>query len=427
MEAIKIEKYTFADYIGNNYVTLLMLLGLLLIFYINRRAEIGGIKYFRAMIGIVFMLTLCEALEDICDIYGLSVRVLYLKTALVYWFYPLIAMLELYLVVPMKRKLLWAVPYAVNALLVLIDLFDTRLIYYFGADHTFHGGALSWLPMAVLVFYVLMLGINSVLMLGSGYRSKGTIALFMTVAAVVTAIGEGVGFARGLTEEVTAFELLIYYFFLSAIGYSEAQETIYENRLELERQRLKLLVVQIQPHFIFNVLTAIQSLCYTDSMKAAECIDVFGDYLRANINSISSDEPIEFDDELEHIRQYIDLEKASRDDDFTVIYELRVRDFKLPPLTVQPIVENAVKHGALSRRDGTGFVKIMTEERDGGIVITVTDNGSGAGLTAMQKEHKSIGIENVRQRLKLQCGGSLDISLTPQGSVSVITIPMHNA
>ncbi|MBR1383617.1 MAG: histidine kinase [Ruminococcus sp.] len=420
-----IEKYTFTDYITNNYITLLLLAALTMLLIVNRRMKISGLRYYGAIVAIVLGLTVAEAAEDICDAYMLDVRILYVKSAFVYWFYPLIAMLELYLVVPLKHKLLWSIPYFVNALLVFIDIFDTRMIYWFRPDHGFQGGPLRMLPIAVLSFYIILLGINSVLILKSGYRSKGVIAIFMTVTSVVTAIGESKAFAVGHTETVTAIELIVYYFFLAAINYSEAHEAAYKSRIELEQERNKLLVAQIQPHFIFNSLVTVQSLCYTDSDAAAEYIDVFGDYLRANIDSLSSDEPISFESELDHINHYVTLEKAGTDVDFTMVYELHIRDFKIPPLTVQPIVENAIKHGALTRRDGSGVVKIKTEEIDGNIVITVTDNGTGTNvaLTSKQKEHRSVGIENARKRLELQCGGTLEVNITGSGASAVITIP----
>ncbi len=419
--------YTFADYLTNNYITLVLLAALSLLMIVNRKMKLQGLRYYWAMIAIVLGLTVAEAAEDIIDSYMLNYRLLYLKTAFVYWFYPLIAMLELFLIAPIKHKDFAAIPYMVSSALVFIDLFDTRMIYYFRSDHRYEGGPLSLLPSLVLCFYVVLLGVWSVLILKSGYRSKGVIALFMTATAVLTVIGESVGFARGLTEEITAIEILIYYFFLAAIDNSENREKLYNSRLELEKQRLRLLVVQMQPHFIFNALATIQSLCYTDSEAAADCIDVFGDYLRANINSLTSDEPIAFEAELEHCEQFIKLEKASRDVGFTVVYELGVRDFRVPPLTVQPIVENAIKHGALTRKDGTGVVKIMTAEQDGEIVITVTDNGKGAALTTKQKEHQSVGLENTRQRLEIQCGGSLGVELSDSGSRAVIRLPRSAA
>lgn len=421
------EKYTILDYISNNYMTLLLLAALTMLVVINRKIKIEGLRYVGALILIVFSLTAAEAVEDMCDLYGWSVRILYVKTAFVYWLYPLIAMLELYLVVPLKHRNLFAIPYFVNAVLVFIDIFDTRMIYWFGSGHNYNGGPLNKLPILVLSFYVIMLGVNSVLILKYGYRSKGVIAIFMTITSVITVIGEEVGFARGLTETVTAAEMIVYYFFLAAINYSEVQESAYKSRIELEQERNKLLVAQIQPHFIFNSLVTIQSLCYTDGDAAADYIDVFGDYLRANIDSLSSDKPIRFESELDHINHYVTLEKASTDVDFTMIYELHVRNFNIPPLTIQPIVENAIKHGALTRRDGSGVVKIRTEEQDGNIIITVTDNGAGknAALTEKQKEHRSVGIENARQRLAMQCGGTLEVEISDSGARAVIVIPKN--
>ncbi len=408
-------------------MTLLMLAALTMLLIVNRRMKINGLQYYGALMLIVLGLTVAEAAEDICDAYMLDVRILYVKSAFVYWLYPLTAMLGLYLVVPLRYKLLWSIPYLVNFVLVFIDIFDTRMIYYFRPDHGFQTGPLRMLPIAVLSFYITALGFYSVLILKSGYRSKGVIAIFMTVTSEVTAIGESKAFAAGHSETVTVMELIVYYFFLAAINYSETQTKLYESRIELEQERNKLLVAQIQPHFIFNSLVTIQSLCYTDGDAAADYIDVFGDYLRANIDSLSSDKPIRFESELDHINHYVTLEKASTDVDFTMIYELHVRNFNIPPLTIQPIVENAIKHGALTRRDGSGVVKIRTEEQDGNIIITVTDNGAGknAALTEKQKEHRSVGIENARQRLAMQCGGTLEVEISDSGARAVIVIPKN--
>ncbi|MBP0974536.1 MAG: histidine kinase, partial [Oscillospiraceae bacterium] len=350
-----------------------------------------------------------------------------LKTTLVYWLYPLTALIELNVVVPIRRKLLISLPYLLNLVLAGIDLFGTGMIYYFGKDHAYHGGPLALLPIITLCVYILLLGIHSAIYLAGGDRSKGVFALFITATAVLTAIGEEMGFARGFSESATALELLVYYFFLSSIHFSETQTKLYESHIDLERQRNKLLVAQMQPHFIFNALAAIQSLCYTDSEAAAEYIQIFGEYLRSNIDSISSDDFITFESELAHIGQYVMLEKASTEININVIYELNVKDFMIPPLTIQPIVENAIKYGALSRRDGTGTVKIFTEEKDGMVCITVSDNGSGTSMTKKQKEHRSVGIENVKQRLALKCKGTLVMNRTETGMISTISIPTQFA
>ena len=415
--------YTLLTYITNNYITLLLLSSLVFLLIANRKMKIDGLKYIWAIMGIVFTLTLCEAVEDMCDLYHWNYRLLYIKTAMSYWLYPLTAMLELYLIAPIKRKLLVAVPYIINFILVFLDIFDAHIIFLFEPNHSFHGGFQPMIPQLTLCFYVVMLGVYSVIFISKRSFSKGCIVGFMVLSSLITVIGEKVGYSEHFAETVAVLEILIYYFFLAAINYSETQKKLYESRLELEQEKIRLMTAQIQPHFIFNSLSTLQSLCYTDGEAAADLIIVFGNYLRANIDSLSSDKPIPFSTELEHIRQYISIVKAGTNIDFDVIYELKTTSFSVPPLTVQPIVENAIKHGALTRSDGTGRVTVKTEDTGDTITITITDNGTGADLTDKQKEHYSIGIENAKKRLALQCGGTLKVELTSDGSTAMITIP----
>ena len=204
-----------------------------------------------------------------------------------------------------------------------------------------------------------------------------------------------------------------------------------ERRLETAERRLGrdqalLMSVQMQPHFVFNTLSAIQALCRTDAAAAAESIDNLSGYLRGSIDALSAESMIPFDEELRRIRQYVALELADPARQFHFDYELDVRDFSLPALTAEPIVENAVKHGALTHRDGTGRVLLTTEEIGDYIRITVTDNGSCAGsLTEKQRTRQGIGIENTRKRLDELCGGSLSYSTGENGTKAVMLIPRH--
>lgn len=411
------------EYISNYYVTLILLWGLVLILIANRRNKIDDVKYFWSLTALVFALTLFENLEDWCDAYDKPVWILYFKAAVCYSIQPLLILLQLYLIAPVKRKVLLLIPYFAEVTFVIADLFGLNNIYGYGESHNFVSGKLHFLPALVLCSYLILLMYYSLRFIYQRDYTKGLIVVFVSFSAMMTIILEFRGIVTDHTTEIAVAAILIYYFYLAAISYNTNQRELYESRIELEQERNKLLVMQIQPHFVFNSLATIQSLCYTDSNAAADCIDVFGDYLRANINSISSNEMIDFRSELEHIEQYVRLEKASTDVDFSMIYDLEIKDFKIPPLTVQPIVENAIKHGALTRRDGTGFVKIKTEEFGGMIRIIVTDNGKGAALTSKQKEHQSVGTENVKQRLALMCSGILEIELTSEGAKSVITIP----
>ena len=413
------------EYITNYYVTLVLLSGLVIILAANRKNRIEGIKLFWIYAGLVLALTLFENLEKWCIDYHKPMWILYLKSTVCYSLQPLLILLQLYRIAPLKRKIILPIPYLAELVIVIADLFGKKIIY--GYDEGYHiiFGRLHILPALVLCFYLILLMYFSLKFIYQKEYAKAVIAVFVSFSAIVTTLLEYSGIIKVHMAEIAVIEIMIYYFYLAAVSYSANQRKLYESHIELEQERIKLLVAQIQPHFIFNSLVTIQSLCYSDGELAADYIDVFGDYLRANIDSLSSDEPISFESELDHINYYVKLEKASTDVDFDIIYELNIRDFRIPPLTVQPIVENAIKHGALTRRDGTGIVKIRTEEQDGSIIITVTDNGTGtnAALTEKQKEHRSVGIENARQRLAFQCGGTLEVDITGNGAKAVITIP----
>lgn len=204
----------------------------------------------------------------------------------------------------------------------------------------------------------------------------------------------------------------------------EREHKLAETERKLNRGQALLMTVQMEPHFIFNTLSSIEGLCHTDIQAAAESIENLSGYLRANIDALASETLIPFDEELRHIRQYVALELADPARQFRFEYELDVRDFAIPPLTVQPIVENAVKHGALTHRDGKGCVLLATEAFGSFIRITVTDNGlTGSGLTDAQREHRSIGIESTRKRLSALCGGRLEYNTGETGTKTVILIP----
>lgn len=206
----------------------------------------------------------------------------------------------------------------------------------------------------------------------------------------------------------------------------DSEKRLKETERRLDRTRAAQMAVQMQPHFIFNTLSAIESLCQTDPAAAAESVENLSGYLRGNIDGLTSETLIPFDTELRHIRQYVALEQADPSRQFQFDYELDVRDFTLPALTVQPIVENAVKHGALTHRDGTGRALLTTEALGDYIRITVSDNGlNNSGLTDSQRENRGgsapggIGIEATRKRLEAL--GKRLKALYPKLNIVIIT------
>lgn len=200
-----------------------------------------------------------------------------------------------------------------------------------------------------------------------------------------------------------------------------------EQEQELASQRIDIMLSQIQPHFLYNSLGTIYQLCETEPETAKKAIKRFSDFLRGNMDSLKNREPIPFEQELNHVMNYLYLEQQRFDDKLQVIYRIKVTNFRIPALTLQPLVENAVQHGVLNRRNG-GTVTIRTEENDDCTLVTVSDNGVGmdkARQIPSTGEHSHIGIENVRSRLKESVGGRLEITSSGQGTTAEIRIPWN--
>ena len=191
---------------------------------------------------------------------------------------------------------------------------------------------------------------------------------------------------------------------------------------ELAQQRIRIMMSQIQPHFIFNTIATFKALCRTDPEKAAQVAEKFGVYLRQNLDSLDTVELIPIAKELEPTRVYADIETV-RFENVRVEYDIEDTQFSLPPLTVQPMVENAIRHGVREKSDG--IVRVSTRYRDGCHVIEIQDNGVGFDTGAPFKQDENhIGIANVRERLEEMCGGALDIeSLPGEGTRVVMRIP----
>ena len=152
----------------------------------------------------------------------------------------------------------------------------------------------------------------------------------------------------------------------------------------------------------------------------------FTNYLRRNFNAVASDSTIPFSTELEHTRAYLAVEQAQFDDMLVVNWDTPFTHFRLPSLTLQPIVENAIKHG-MNPYSGPLHISVRTAQTDTGTEIIVTDNGTGFD-PASSKDEPGIALNNIRQRIELMCGGSMTIKPNEGGgTVVVMTIPNNAA
>ena len=178
---------------------------------------------------------------------------------------------------------------------------------------------------------------------------------------------------------------------------------------EESEAKIRNLVVmrQILPHFVFNCLSSIEVLCEKDSVKAQTAVSDLAQLLRDTLDDMGTDNKKPFLEILEIINCYVRLEQMRFGNKIRVEYDIEETSFSLPPLILQPLVENAIKHG-LARCGGT--VKISTYAEGTQAVVCVEDDGVGMDAAVTDTSQTShIGLENVRARLRLLCNGTMDI------------------
>ena len=211
--------------------------------------------------------------------------------------------------------------------------------------------------------------------------------------------------------------LIIDYIFhgisLTYVGFSVSILVIYTSiyltrQKQLEAQRNALMLSQINPHFVYNTLSTIASMCDISPKQAKYLTIDISQYLRRHIGTLTSEELIPFEQELEHVACYLKIEKARFRERLNVIYSIGCKEFNIPPLSVQPIVENAIKHGITKKIEG-GTIKICTYEEDECYVVEIIDDGVGfeAESTVLH-----VGLQNVRSRIATMCRGELTVKST---------------
>ena len=191
---------------------------------------------------------------------------------------------------------------------------------------------------------------------------------------------------------------------------------------ELAETRISTMMSQIRPHFIYNTLGTIEQLCKLDPPKAGDLVHNFAKYLRGNFGELDNPKPILMSREMEHVHHYVSIENV-RFPDMTFTFEMNSNDFYIPALTVQPIVENAIKHGLMRLPKG-GSIRVVSYETETDYCISVTDDGVGFDTNALSDDRKHVGLRNIRERLKVMVNGTLEIESTEGvGTKVLIKIP----
>ena len=206
--------------------------------------------------------------------------------------------------------------------------------------------------------------------------------------------------------------------------YWEMAKNLVENERELMQSQMSLAISQIQPHFLYNTLSTIAELCRKDSAMAEEVTNRFALYLRGNLEHMGDSFPVEFSKELKHVQTYLWIEKIRFQEELQVVYDIQTEDFIIPALTVQPLVENAVKHGMMGS-ENVCTITIRTKCVERGYQVIIEDDGCGFDPEQVKNDgRKHIGIESVRNRLKFMVGGILTVrSVIGKGTTVIIEIP----
>ena len=307
----------------------------------------------------------------------------------------------------------------VGMVLVVVSQFN-NLYYHFDAQNIYHRNAGYYIS-----FLIPVAGMLIDLTLLVQYRKNISQQMFVSmISYIILPFGATIiqTFYYGASLINISIGISMILMFIVAIV--EQNQMLAMREKEAADLRISLLLSQIAPHFIYNTLTTIQGLCEKDPALAKETTGQFAKYLRGNLESLSENETIPFARELEHVQCYLAIEKKRFGDRVNVVYDIEEKGFLIPALTLQPVVENAVKYG-LCKKDGGGTIHIHVYERNDINQIVVEDDGAGFDAKSLLNDGKKhIGLRNVQSRLRDMCNGTLTItSEIGKGTIVTIGIP----
>ena len=292
----------------------------------------------------------------------------------------------------------------------------TDVFYYVTPDNRFFYGPLYKLSLVPLVL-IMLLNITGVIIRRKKLSKKHFTALLIYLLPMTAAIILHMFIS---VELFVVFGMALFAMIMFGLILSDNMEQYKKQQQEIAHQRASVMVLQMRPHFIYNTMTTIYYLCKQDADKAQQVTLDFTDYLRQNFTAIASEDTVPFSDELRHTQSYLAVEKAQHEDMLVVEYDTPYTHFRVPPLTLQPLVENAVKH-AMDPNAAPLHITIRTKKTDAGVLITVEDNGRGFDPNDKLKPHPA--LDNIENRLKQQCGGTLKIDSAPGCTTVTIIIP----
>lgn len=303
---------------------------------------------------------------------------------------------------------------------LLISAQFTKVFYYYDDAFNYHRGPcyLILVIPAILIMLINLITLirNKTKLSKKQFRAFLIYILVPTIALLLEMAFFGLAWIL-MGTTIAAFVLFM-------IIVIEQRKLEKERNEELLKQRASLTVLRMRPHFINNTLTSIYYLCDQDVSKAQEMILSFTNYLRKNFTALSKESLISITEEIEHAEAYLAIERVRFDDRLVVDFDIKDTNFRLPALTLQPLVTNSVQHGMTSE-DAVLHVKIETHETENAHVLSVSDDGAGFDTSILENDKSlSYTLSNMKEHLALSCNGALEItSEIGRGTTATVTIP----
>lgn len=425
----------FQHLLSYNYISAALILGIIVMLVENREERPHGTEYIHIIVIMLAMIVFNSTMKEwfmkaLYDPYinyhdDISKSFMYLGSSVEHILYPLIAYVELLVIAPVTQKKLMFIPELAVIISEAVNGFGPKIIFSYDDGLGYHDGPAFLLPYFAAMIYLFLLLRYSIDLFKEKNIKKGITVVFIVFITLLTCYLEAAYFVVDVLDEIVAIDVLIYYFYLIAIYQSEIKIKLRTSELELEKSQRLLSLSQIQPHFMYNSLTSIIYLCDKDTEKTKNALMDFSKYLRKNLEAMSRSGLVSIKEELEHTKVYLSLEKLRFDDDLDVEFDIKDEMFMLPVLTVQPLVENAVKHGITGSESGCGTVSVSTEETEEFHKIVIKDDGAGFEMDTLDNIGENhVGIANVRKRLEDECGGQLIINSAPdKGTECIILVP----
>ena len=294
----------------------------------------------------------------------------------------------------------------------------TDAFYYTTPDNEYIRG--PWFPLLItplttIVIFNIVCLIKRCKKLSKKYFTALLIYLLPTAIFIIV-------YMFAAADILVSFWMALCALTMLGIIFSDSIQQYMKQQREIADQRVNVLVLQMRPHFIYNTMTTIYYLCKQDADKAQQVTLDFTTYLRNNFSAIASENTVPFKDELEHTRAYLAVEQAQHEDMLFVEYDTPHTNFRVPPLTLQPLVENAVKH-CLNPNGDPLRIYVKTRRKDACSEIIVENNGEGFKPSDSNND-PHIALNNIRERLEMMCKGKLEIEPREGGGTLVrVTIP----